>query len=195
MDWNFIVADPATAIVGADFLSYHKLAIDVGAKRLIETEKSNVLKLAEPNFEVSHKTPCKVLIAKEQCFNTEVYKQMVVNNLPSLLLFQPPTNIESDICHVIKTNGQPNCSKVRKLSPEMTKIAKKKKSTNYWMRRLFDCTNQQSPQRGGAVPGPVWVGSKWLLAFPRVPVTPGTPLHFFAMLPPERPQKGSTQLP
>ena len=33
-----------------------------------------------------------------------------------------------------------------------------------------------------------------MLAFPRVPVTPGTPLHFFAMLPPERPQKGSTQL-
>ena len=25
-------------------------------------------------------------------------------------------------------------------------------------------------------PRPVWVGSKWLLAFPRVPVTPGTPL-------------------
>ena len=55
------------------------------------------------------------------------------------------------------------------------------------------CTNQQPPQRGGAVPDPVWVGSKWLLAFPRVPVTLGTPLHFFAMLPPERPQNGSTQ--
>ena len=27
------------------------------------------------------------------------------------------------------------------------------------------------PQRGGAVPDHVWVGSKWLLAFPRVPVT------------------------
>ena len=48
---------------------------------------------------------------------------------------------------------------------------------------IFICTNQQPPQRGGAVPDPVWVGSKWLLAFPRVPVTPGTPLHFFAMLP------------
>ena len=46
----------------------------------------------------------------------------------------------------------------------------------------------------GVVPGLVWVGSKWLLAFPRVPVTPGTPLYFFAMLPPERPQKGSSQL-
>ena len=59
-------------------------------------------------------------------------------------------------------------------------------------RKTFVGTNQHPPQRGGAVPGPVWVGSKWLLAFPRVPVTPGTP-HFFAMLPPERPQKGSTQ--
>ena len=38
------------------------------------------------------------------------------------------------------------------------------------------CTNQQPPQRGGAVPEPVWIGSKWLLAFPRVPVTPGTSL-------------------
>ena len=53
---------------------------------------------------------------------------------------------------------------------------------------LSICTNQQPPQRGGAVPDPVWVASKWLLAFPKVPFTSGTPLHFFAMLPPERPQ-------
>ena len=33
--------------------------------------------------------------------------------------------------------------------------------------------------------------SKWLLAFPRVPVTPGTPLYLFAMLPPERPQQAA----
>ena len=31
MEWNFSVADTATAIIGADFLSYYKLAIDVGA--------------------------------------------------------------------------------------------------------------------------------------------------------------------
>ena len=45
-------------------------------------------------------------------------------------------------------------------------------------RSTLHCTNQQPPHRGGAVPDPVWVGSKWLLAFPRVPVTPGT-LHSF----------------
>ena len=49
------------------------------------------------------------------------------------------------------------------------------------MRTFEVCTNQQPPQRGGAVPGPVWVGSKWLLAFPRVPVTPGTPHSFFLL--------------
>ena len=37
------------------------------------------------------------------------------------------------------------------------------------------CTNQQPPKHGGAVPEPVWVGSKGLLAFPKVQVTPGTP--------------------
>ena len=91
MKWNFIVADTATAI-------------DVGAKRLIETEKPNVLELAEPKSEVSHKSPCQELIAKEQCVNAEIYKQMVINDFPSLLLFQPPTNIASGICHHVMSS-------------------------------------------------------------------------------------------
>ena len=59
----------------------------VGAKRLIEIKKSNVLKLAEPKSKVSQESPCKVLIVKEQCFNTLVHKQMVINDFPFLLLF------------------------------------------------------------------------------------------------------------
>ena len=39
----------------------------------------------------------------------------------------------------------------------------------------MNCTNQQPPQRGGAVPNPVWVELKSLLALPRISVTPGTP--------------------
>ena len=42
--------------------------------------------------------------------------------------------------------------------------------------RAHNCTNQQSPQRDDALPDPVWVGSKWLLVFPRAPFTQGTPL-------------------
>ena len=48
---------------------------------------------------------------------------------------------------------------------------------------MICCTNQQLHQRGGAVPGPVWVGSKWLLAFLRVPVTLGTPFIFLLCCP------------
>ena len=54
-------------------------------------------------------------------------------------------------------------------------------------RAKLNCANQQPPQRGGAVPNPVWVGLKWLLAFSRVSVTLGTPLTqtiFFAVQPP-----------
>ena len=47
----------------------------------------------------------------------------------------------------------------------------------------MNCTNQQPPQRDGAVPDPVWVGSKLLLVFPRVPVTPCTPLTQTIFLP------------
>ena len=53
------------------------------------------------------------------------------------------------------------------------------------------------PLRGGVVPDPVWVWSKWLLAFPKVPFTPGhcpRTNHIFAVLPPERMQQGSMQL-
>ena len=51
-----------------------------------------------------------------------------------------------------------------------------KQRSNDYNDTSVHCTNQQPPQRGGAVPDPVWVWSKWLLAFPRVPSTMGTPL-------------------
>ena len=40
------------------------------------------------------------------------------------------------------------------------------------------CTNQQPPQRGVAVPDPVWVGSIWMLVQPMVPVTRALPFIF-----------------
>ena len=67
--------------------------------------------------------------------------------------------------------------------------------SKYWGQRNKICTKQQPPQRGGAVTNPVRDGSKWLLAFPKVPVTPGSPYitYLFAVLPFKQPQKGSTQ--
>ena len=52
------------------------------------------------------------------------------------------------------------------------------------------CTNQQPSQRGGAVPDPILGWFEMAVGLPEGPSYPGNPLHFFAMLPPERPQKG-----
>ena len=45
-------------------------------------------------------------------------------------------------------------------------------------RNRWYCTNQQPSQRGGAVPDPVWVGSKWLLDFPRSQLFRALPFIF-----------------
>ena len=58
-----------------------------------------------------------------------------------------------------------------------------KKFPDAFLNKARFCTNQQPPHRGGAVPDPVWVGSKWLLAFPRLPVTLGTPFCFLLCCP------------
>ena len=50
-----------------------------------------------------------------------------------------------------------------------------------YFRTPWGCTNQQPPQRGGSVPNLVWVGSKWLLDFLRVPVTPGHSPFIFSL--------------
>ena len=47
----------------------------------------------------------------------------------------------------------------------------------------LNCSNQQPPRHGGAIPNPIWVELKWLLASPRVPVTLGTPLTQTIFLP------------
>ena len=53
---------------------------------------------------------------------------------------------------------------------------------NYHCENWLHCTNQQPTQRGSAVPDPVWVGSKWLVAFPRV-CCPGHSPHTNHFLP------------
>ena len=57
-----------------------------------------------------------------------------------------------------------------------TVVSAKFRSYIHEKRAKLNCTNEQPPQRGSAVPNPVWVGLEWLLAFPRVPVIPDTPL-------------------
>ena len=47
----------------------------------------------------------------------------LVNDYPNLIA--PASNTTTDVRHVIKTHGKPVRSKVRRLSPEILKVAKK----------------------------------------------------------------------
>ena len=47
------------------------------------------------------------------------------------------------------------------------KKAKRKKTALNNRAIGMDCIYQQLPQRGGAAPDPVWIGTEWLLAFPQ----------------------------
>ena len=70
-----------------------------------------------------------------------------------------------------------NRSMWRKKLWKMVPVRKKRPITYIFLKQTNSiCTNQQPPQRSSAVPDTVWLMSKWLLAFPRVPVTPGTAL-------------------
>ena len=69
-----------------------------------------------------------------------------------------------------------------KTNPEVSHITSCKEKNIYYAKTgvLHQST---SASTCGAIPNPVWVGSKWLLAFPRVPVTPGTLLAQTIFLP------------
>ena len=52
-------------------------------------------------------------------------------------------------------------------------------SSQCW-ERVAKCLHQSTAASTWCCgPDPVWVGSKWLLAIPRIPVTPGTPQFIF----------------
>ena len=101
--WNFLVADVTMPIIGADFLTYFSLAVDVRNRRLLPTDA--VASCAPP------------LIPSElQDFN-DVFSASLTN--------RPPGRLPQGIQHHIKTEGPPVHAKFRRLSPSKLAAAKK----------------------------------------------------------------------
>ena len=119
VNWNFEIADTSIAILGADFIRNFNLLIDLNAKKLVETSSiSNDLSNYKHNS-------CKAVKIKPQCLNNSIFKQMIYEEFPNLLSFNAPaTSAATSVRHEIKTKGPPIRGKVRRLSPEMMKIAK-----------------------------------------------------------------------
>ena len=125
IDWSFVVTDSNIAILCAYFLSAHNLMIDLKSKRFIEQDN-----YASEEFDSNIKFDFIFKLAPEivfenQCTNPELYSELV-NDYSNLLTFNAPASYAAiNVRHVIKTHGEPVRSKVRRLSPEMLKVAKK----------------------------------------------------------------------
>lgn len=97
--WTFIVADVQEAIIGADFLTYYNLLIDLTNKQLIDsvtglTTKGHILK-----------TNCHSVSTINPTLPYADLLQKFVNiTKPSIM---PMTSKKSDFAHRILTNGPP----------------------------------------------------------------------------------------
>lgn len=130
--WNFIIADVKQPILGADFLSHHKLLVDVNRKKLIdEVTNLNVIGSIVSHDEASIKT-------------------VDVNN-PYYDLLTAFPDITKPICfkdtpkhnvmHHIETTGPPVCARARPFPPD--KYSKAKKEFEY-MQQIGICRPSKS---------------------------------------------------
>ncbi|XP_026465960.1 uncharacterized protein LOC113369433 [Ctenocephalides felis] len=113
--WQFVVADVATAIIGADFLSNYNLLIDLKGRRLIDsttglTSDGKVLKAQQFNIStVNPAEPFKDLLAQ---YIAITKPQVTTNNKSSLF------------AHRITTTGPPLASRFRKIFGEKAVAAR-----------------------------------------------------------------------
>ena len=111
--WNFIVADVFMPIIGADFLYYYSLAVDVRHRCLLPTN-SIILKSdgkSQKSFAASSTDPFSAL--------RHEFADVFSETLPKL--DKKPHGIQ----HHIETRGPPVFAKFRRLSPAKLDAAKK----------------------------------------------------------------------
>lgn len=113
--WPFLIADVTKPIIGADFLQYYDLAVDLRRKRLID----NVTQL-QIECIVEETQYSKIEMTSKDSPFAEILK-----NFKELLLPFNQLKAQIDISHCIETKGPPVASRPRRLPPDKLEAAKK----------------------------------------------------------------------
>lgn len=112
--WDFIIADIATPLIGADFLRYYDLMVDVKRGRLVD----NLTKMEIP---ASIGEGDRISLTT---YNRNDTFEAILKEFVDVTGVSTKKNLcKSPITHQIITTGQPTFAKPRRLSPEMLKIA------------------------------------------------------------------------
>lgn len=115
-NWKFIIADVKHPIIGADFLQYYGLIVDIKKKKLVDntTGLNSSCSVINTDF-VEIKT-----MDSSHIYHDLLRRFPEITN-PSTTAVKRKHNVQ----HVIETTGQPVASKARRLSPEQLEIAKR----------------------------------------------------------------------
>ena len=113
----FVIADVKNAIIGADFLSKHKLNINMSEKTITDSLTNITVNVHESDINVNE------IVQIDS--NTNGPQAELLKKYPSLTNDDnsiPPCMLEFQ--HEIETFGKPIAARPRKLNPTMTQIAK-----------------------------------------------------------------------
>jgi hypothetical protein len=115
LEWDFTIADVDSAIIGADFLHFYNLLVDIRGQRLIDQTTANAIK-CEP----SHSSfPTIKLLQIEPTFLD------IINQFPNITSLDNKKQVNSTTTHHILTKGPPVHSKARQLPSDKLEAAKK----------------------------------------------------------------------
>lgn len=120
-NWKFILADTKNAIIGADFLHFHKLLIDLNKGKLID---------ATTNLSTSGITSSSAIFSLST-INPQTKYADILKEYPGLTSLSQPSAAQASppladaITHHIATKGPPLYAKMRRLSPDKLEIAKR----------------------------------------------------------------------
>ena len=127
--WNFVVADVSKPIIGADFLIYYGLLVDLKNKQLYDSK-------TELKSKCSSKMTSQITEIKTIPI-TITYKSLL-EEYHEITKPRPFTlkDTKHNVVHRIETHCNPISSKPRRLDPEKFKVDKKKFKTKI-LRKLF----------------------------------------------------------
>lgn len=114
--WTFLIADVSVPIIGADFLKYYDLLVDVGRNKLID----RITHLESSVFSIMHHSPNEVFTT----YNVNEPFSNILNEFKDLTVLQTQIqSSKSNVEHHILTTGPPVFARARRLAPDKLKIA------------------------------------------------------------------------
>jgi transposase InsO family protein len=123
--WSFLLADISFPIIGADFLRYFKLLVDLSTGLMLDLKSMQTLRFAPATGGVE---TASIVLASVASLKPSVRDLLLefqdVTNERSVL-----PNVVHDVTHEIETVSKPTVLKFRRLDPVRLEIAKKEFAT------------------------------------------------------------------